>query len=201
MGKKGRLTVFEQAQKELRRIERLAKKAIERGYQFGEFPFLLTKKGTPRKRWTKKLVEALKKINRQSKLYKYAVVKPTIQKAPSIARTIIDNYVLDQSQWVYMSDADYAKLQRWIARKISDLGEVAVADAIEEAMRVGELAELKRDYKTPIQTRLDVLEAYLADAYYEKQEREFEEYQNNLDVSQDLPFNFDENDEFEETFR
>lgn len=196
--------VYEQAQKEIKRIERLAKKAIQKGYQFDAFPFLLTKKGKEKKRWTRREVEELKKIRRQRQLYKYAVIKPEpIQKKPPlIARTIIDNYVLDQSQWIYMSDGDYEKLKNWVNRKINELGETAVAEAMEEAMRVGELAELKRDYKTPIQTRLDVLESYLQDAYYEKEHhREFEDYQNNLDVSQDLPFKFDENEDFEETFR
>ena len=100
-----------------------------------------------------------------------------------------------------MSDKDYEKLQRWVQRKISDIGEQALASAIEQAMNDGLLNEIKRDYKTAIGERLDLLEEYLMDAYNEKSEREFDEYQNNLDVDENLPFQFDEDEEYERLFR
>lgn len=69
--KAGLPTLAEQAEKELKRLERAAKRAGKRGYTFNLAPLSQTKGGKKRQRWTKKAVAELKGLKTKN-LYKYA---------------------------------------------------------------------------------------------------------------------------------
>lgn len=69
--KAGPPTLAEQAEKELKRLERAAKRAAKRGYTFNLAPLSQTKGGKQRKRWTKSAVQQLKQTKTKG-LYKYA---------------------------------------------------------------------------------------------------------------------------------
>lgn len=58
-------TLFQQAQKEIKRIQRAARRISERGYEFKKIPY------TEKKKYTRKDVEKLKQIKAKD-LYKYA---------------------------------------------------------------------------------------------------------------------------------
>lgn len=61
-----RPTLFQQAQKEIKRIRRAAERISNRGYEFKEIPYLKSKK-----RYTRKDVEKLRNV-KSSDLYKYS---------------------------------------------------------------------------------------------------------------------------------
>lgn len=63
-------TLFQQAQKELRRIEKTAKRMSKRGYEF-DLPYGRKRTGETKTRYTRKEVEALKQVKAKD-LYKYA---------------------------------------------------------------------------------------------------------------------------------
>ena len=63
-------SIFEQAQKEIRRLERAAKRIEKRGYVF-DLPFGKTKTGKAKTRYTRKDVEYLKSLKARN-LYQYA---------------------------------------------------------------------------------------------------------------------------------
>lgn len=63
-------TLFQQAQKEIRRLERATKRAIKRGYVF-DLPFGRTKTGTQKTRYSAKEVERLRQLHLKD-LYKYS---------------------------------------------------------------------------------------------------------------------------------
>lgn len=76
MAKKPKQNLLNEAKKEIKRIERMAKRAGKRGYTF-DLPKAYkgqTRKGTEKTRYTKKEVESLKAVKTKD-LYKYAKYK------------------------------------------------------------------------------------------------------------------------------
>lgn len=63
-------TLFQQAQKEIRRLEKAARRIEKRGYEFN-LPFRYTKEGGLKTRYSRKEVESLKSLKAKD-LYKYA---------------------------------------------------------------------------------------------------------------------------------
>ena len=68
MGKVG--SIYSEAQKQLRRIQKIARRIEKRGYTFN-LPYGITKRGGHKKRFTAKELEELRKV-RARDLYKYA---------------------------------------------------------------------------------------------------------------------------------
>ena len=63
-------SLFQQAQKEIKRLQKATKRAVKRGYEF-DLPFGRTKEGKPKTRYTAKEVEKLKSLHLKD-LYKYS---------------------------------------------------------------------------------------------------------------------------------
>ena len=162
-----RPTLFQQAQKEIKRIEKAAKRISKRGYEFN-IPFL-----KPKKRYTRKDVERLQKLKSKD-LYKYATAygmsgeryreierSRASQKGVETKRGLnkpfefdarkakkefeefksvsktIIDNFLQRRNFVKLSDTYYEKVVNFIQSEISRTSEGNVANAIQKAALTG----------------------------------------------------------------
>lgn len=88
-------SLFQQAQKEIRRLEKAARRVAKRGYTF-DLPFRKTKSGTEKTRYTRAEVERLSKL-RTKDLYQYATY---------------------QTEYGTYTGAEYRKIERKIAARL-----------------------------------------------------------------------------------
>lgn len=171
-----RPTLFQQAQKEIRRIEKAAKRISKRGYEF-DIPFL-----KPKKRYTRKDVEKLQGIKSKD-LYKYATAygmsgeryreierSRAAQKGVETRKGLskpfefdarkskkefeefksvsktIIDNFLQRRNFVKLSDAYYDKVVNFINREIDRTSEGNVANAIQKAALTGAVREIHLAY-------------------------------------------------------
>ena len=171
-----RPTLFQQAQKEIRRIEKAAKRISKRGYEFN-IPFL-----KPKKRYTRKDVEKLSGIKSKD-LYKYATAygmsgeryreierSRAAQKGVETKRGLnkpfefnardfrkqyeefksvsktIIDNFLQRRNFVKLSDTYYNKVVNFINSEIDRTSEGNVANAIQKAALTGAVRELHLAY-------------------------------------------------------
>lgn len=169
-------TLFQQAQKEIRRIKKAASRISKRGYEF-DIPFL-----KPKKRYTRKDVEKLQSIKSKD-LYKYASAygmtgeryreierSRAAQKAVETKRGLnkpfefdarkakkefeefksvsktIIDNFLQRRNFVKLSDAYYEKVVNFIQSEISRTSEGNVANAIQKAALTGAVREIHLAY-------------------------------------------------------
>lgn len=88
-------SLFQQAQKEIRRLEKAARRVAKRGYTF-ELPFRKTKTGAEKIRYTRAEVERLSKL-RTKDLYKYATY---------------------QTEYGTFTGTEYRKIERRVAARL-----------------------------------------------------------------------------------
>ena len=165
--------VYEQAQKELKRIEKIARRIEKRGYVF-DLPFGKTKGGLEKKRYTEKELEQLKKIHAKD-LYKYAKAfgysgeeyrkierqkayekgrknrelrqKLTPDQSSRIFGVGIYKTIIDnfiESGWAHLTEIGKAKVKQYLDSKIAIYGESIVASVLEEATKEGIAVMLKQ---------------------------------------------------------
>lgn len=200
-------TLFQQAIKEIKRLEKAARRVEKRGYKF-DLPFRKTKTGKEKTKYTKSEVEKLKNLKTKD-LYKYSTYngksgverrkeerKEAAQKgaqtkyekrlnkfkkeiedalknkneeeeyyrwrpdlAPSINRTIIDNF-LNRDNWRFLKDNTYQKLLDFINSKINELGDASVAQAIQDATNTGFVSQFQLSYDYQFTINLMMFEDY-----------------------------------------
>ena len=171
-----RPTLFQQAQKEIRRITIAAERISKRGYEFN-IPFL-----KPKKRYTRKDVEKLQRIKAKD-LYKYATAygmrgeryreierSRAAQKAAETRKGLSKPFEFDATEFrkqyeefksvsktiidnflqrrnfVKLSDAYYEKVVNFINSEIDRTSEGNVANAIQKAALTGAVRELHLAY-------------------------------------------------------
>ena len=171
-----RPTLFQQAQKEIKRIKKAAERISKRGYEFN-IPFL-----KPKKRYTRKDVEKLSGIKSKD-LYKYATAygmsgeryreierSRAAQKGVETRRGLnkpfefdarefkkryeefksvsktIIDNFLQRRNFVKLSDAYYEKVVNFIQSEISRTSEGNVANAIQKAALTGAVREVHLSY-------------------------------------------------------
>ena len=184
-----------EARKEISRLKKAARRVEKRGYKFN-LPF------DTEKEYTKEEVESLKS-KKTKDLYQYSThdgmsgeryrelerkraaqkgVQTKIEKGiykkyyKSISKTIIDNF-LNRPNWIFLKDKTYDKLESYIRGKIDEIGENAVAEAIQRASADGFVKEFQvaYDYKFLIKlaefdTYFDGIEEELGEEYEEPDE-------------------------------
>ncbi len=171
-----RPTLFQQAQKEIKRIKKAAERISKRGYEFN-IPFL-----KPKKRYTRKDVEKLRGIKSKD-LYKYATAygmrgeryreierSRAAQKGVETRKGLskpfefdarkskkefeefksvsktIIDNFLQRRNFVKLSDAYYDKVVNFINREIDRTSEGNVANAIQKAALTGAVREIHLAY-------------------------------------------------------
>ena len=209
-------SIYQQALKEIRRIEKAARRIAKRGYEF-DLPFKKTKTGSEKTRYTRKELEYLKSI-RAKDLYQYATYegrsgeerrqeerREASRKAAetrrqrerdrldyvSINQTIIDNF-LNRQNWHMLRDITYEKLATFIRSKVAQLGSADVVNAIQEATSDGFVAQFQRSYDYQFTVNIMLFEQYFGDNTLS----EIAEEQNNEEYLE-----YVENEEFEEYFK
>lgn len=210
-------SIYQQALKEIRRIEKAARRIAKRGYEF-DLPFRKTKSGTEKTRYTRKELEYLKSIKGKD-LYQYATYKgrsgeerreeerrEASRKAAETRRqrkkqkerdyvpinqTIIDNF-LNRQNWHMLRDTTYEKLATFIRNKVAELGSAEVANAIQEATSDGFVAQFQRSYDYQFTVNIMLFEKYFDDNTL----NEIAEEQNETEYLE-----YVENEEFEDYFK
>lgn len=210
-------SIYQQALKEIRRIEKAARRIAKRGYEF-DLPFRKTKAGTEKTRYTRKELEFLKSIKGKD-LYQYATYegrsgeerrqeerREASRKAAETRRqrkkqkerdyvpinqTIIDNF-LNRQNWHMLRDTTYEKLATFIRNKVAQLGSAEVANAIQEATSDGFVAQFQRSYDYQFKVNIMLFEQYFDDNTL----NEIAEEQNETEYLE-----YVENEEFEDYFK
>lgn len=210
-------SIYQQALKEIRRIEKAARRIAKRGYEF-DLPFRKTKAGTEKTRYTRKELEYLKSIKGKD-LYQYATYegrsgverreeerREASRKAAetrrqrkkqkernyvSINQTIIDNFLIRQN-WYMLRDETYNKLATFIRNKVAQLGSAEVANTIQEATSDGFVAQFQRSYDYQFTVNIMLFEKYFDDNTL----NEIAEEQNETEYLE-----YVENEEFEDYFK
>lgn len=210
-------SIYQQALKEIRRIEKAARRIAKRGYEF-DLPFRKTKAGTEKTRYTRKELEYLKSIKSKD-LYQYAKYegrsgeerreeerREASRKAAETRRerkrqkdrdyvpinqTIIDNF-LNRQNWHMLRDITYDKLVTFIRNKVVQLGSAEVANAIQEATTDGFVSQFQRSYDYQFTVNIMLFEQYFDDNTL----NEIAEEQNNTEYLEYI-----ENEEFEDYFK
>jgi len=95
-------SLYEQALKQIKRLERATRRAEKRGYQF-DLPFRRTRTGEEKTRYTQKEVERLKSLHLKD-LYKYSKVG-----TPETGYKSGEEYRKEEARW----QAQQAARQRW----------------------------------------------------------------------------------------
>lgn len=165
-------SLFQQAQKEIKRIERAAKRAEKRGYSY-DLPFRKTKSGKEKTRYTKKELEELKKTNLKD-LRQYRKKKSSLA---SISGTIIDN-AMERSKWRW-NDKYYEKFLS-VVNKARDINEAQTAQAFQDMINDGVLIGIQKDYKpedfyVDFSTFTDYLDDIVPEELEEPEDDEIEE--------------------------
>lgn len=177
-------TIREQAEKEIRRLEKAARrKAKKEGYEF-DLPFRKTEKGTTKKRYTAKELEQLKRTKPKD-LYKYG--RKNESPSVSISATIIDN-CMDRSKWRW-SEKYYEKFADVVA-KARAINENATAQAFQDMINDGTLIGIQKDYKpedfwVDFSTFTDYFDDIVPDTSEELEEPEIEEDEDEADLEDD----------------
>lgn len=210
-------SIYQQALKEIRRIEKAARRIAKRGYEF-DLPFRKTKAGTEKTRYTRKELEYLKSIKGKD-LYQYATYegrsgeerreeerREASRKAAETRRqrkrqkerdyvpinqTIIDNF-LNRQNWHMLKDTTYEKLATFIRNKVAQLGSAEVANSIQEATSDGFVAQFQRSYDYQFTVNIMLFEQYFDDNTL----NEIAEEQNDTEYLE-----YVENEEFEDYFK
>jgi len=210
-------SIYQQALKEIRRIEKAARRIAKRGYEF-DLPFRKTKAGTEKTRYTRKELEYLKSIKGKD-LYQYSTYegrsgeerrqeerREASRKAAETRRqrkkqkerdyvpinqTIIDNF-LNRQNWHMLRDTTYEKLATFIRNKVAQLGSAEVANAIQEATSDGFVAQFQRSYDYQFKVNIMLFEQYFDDNTL----NEIAEEQNETEYLE-----YVENEEFEDYFK
>lgn len=192
-------SVFEQAQKEIARLENIRNVMQEHGIEIEELPFRKTKRGKEKKRYTRKELERLRGITAKDILH-------FASDDFGIWNTIIDNFIYG-NDWVHLTDIGKAKLAQWFRTKVDIFGAKTVADVLQEAKSDGTAFYLKQNsYDWDVMEKIVGeygLESYFSDKYTLEEQREealreAEELQKEYDNTEpewdyendELPFNF-----------
>lgn len=215
-------SIYQQALKEIRRIEKAARRIAKRGYEF-DLPFRKTKAGTEKTRYTRKELEYLQSIKGKD-LYKYATYegrsgeerrqeerREASRKAAETRRQkerareqlerkeiyasinqTIIDNFLNRQNWHMLREITYEKLVTFIRSKVAQLGSADVANAIQEATSDGFVAQFQRSYDYQFTVNIMLFEQYFSDNTLS----EIAEEQNNEEYLE-----YVENEEFEEYFR
>lgn len=220
-----RPSLYQQALKEIRRLEKAARRVEKRGYTF-DLPFRRTRTGKEKTRFTAKEVERLKSL-RTKDLYKYATAfgysgeeyrkkerqaaavkgyRTKQEKADrywkrELQRTYvsIDKTIIDnflnRNNWRMLTDTSYNKLYSFIQSKIVLIGIDKVAQAIQNATNDGFVYEFQRGYNYQFSANMIMFESYFTSS----EERELSEI---AQEQEDDSFEYyNESDDFESIFR
>lgn len=200
-----RPTLFQQAQKEIKRIKKAAERISKRGYEFN-IPFL-----KPKKRYRRKDVEKLTGIKSKD-LYKYATAygmsgeryreierSRAAQKGVETRRGLSKPFEFDARQFkkryegfksvsktiidnflqrrnfVKLSDAYYEKVVNFIQSEISRTSEGNVANAIQKAALTGAVREVHLSYDWNFYVKMADFMPFFNEEYYDSDLIDFSE--------------------------